>query len=333
MKGKRAHMTAHNRAVLIAVGLALAGLLTATTGLAQYPSKPIRLVVPIAPGGAPDVIARTVADMLGPLLGQAIVVENRAGANGNIAMEIVAKSAPDGYTLLSGHDSMIAINPHLYANMPLNTLKDLAPISMVAVSSGFLFVVHPSVPVKNFQEFIDYAKSADPPLAYSSGGSGSLHHLAMEMLRLRAGLRLVHVPYKGGAPAVTAILAGEVSAAITSSVTGAHVRAGRLRGLAVTGSRRLPAFPDLPAIAEFYPGYQMSSWFGVFGPAALPEPVIAKLRTEINRVLEMPEARQRLQAAGQFEPYVTTREEFVDRIRADYEKFGTLVKQIGIKVD
>ena len=194
-------------------------------------------------------------------------------------------------------------------------------------------MVPPSVPVKNFREFIDYAKSAHPPLAYSSGGSGSLHHLAMEMLRMRAGLQLVHVPYKGGVPALTAAIAGEVPAAITSSVAGAHVRAGRLRGLAVTGSSRLPGFPDLPAIAEFYPGYQMSSWFGVFGPAALPEPVMAKLRTDINRVLEMPQTRQRLHAAGQFEPHVTTREEFADRIRADYEKFGALVKQIGVKVD
>ena len=333
MQEKRTRMTVRIRAVLIAAGLALAGLLSANAGHAQYPSKPIRLVVPIAPGGAPDVIARTMADMLGRLLGQTIVVENRAGANGNIAMGLVAKSEPDGYTLLSGHDSMLAINPHMYAKMPLNTLKDLAPISMVAVSSGFLLVVPSSVPVKNFQDFIEYAKSANPSLAYSSGGNGSLHHLAMEMLRMRAGLQLVHVPYKGGVPAMTAAIAGEVSAAITSSVTGAHVRAGRLRGLAVTGSSRLPAFPDLPAIAEFYPGYQISSWFGVFGPAALPEPVIGKLRTEINRVLEMPEARQRLQAAGQFEPHVTTREEFADRIQADYEKFGTLVRQIGIKVD
>lgn len=321
------------RAALTAASLAIAGLLCASAGYAQYPSKPIRLVVPIAPGGAPDVIARTMADMLGPLLGQNVVVENRTGANGNIAMEFVAKSAPDGYTLLSGHDSMLAINPHMYANMPLNTLKDLAPISMVAVSAGFILVVPPSVPAKNFQEFIDYARSADPPLAYSSGGNGSLHHLSMEMLKMRAGLRMLHVPYKGGVPALTAVIAGEVSAAITSSVAGVQVRAGRLRALAVTGTHRLPSFPDLPAIAEIYPGYQMSSWFGMFGPAALPENVIAKLRTEINRVLATPEARQRLQAAGQFEPYVTTREEFADRIRTDYEKFGALVKQIGIKVD
>jgi tripartite-type tricarboxylate transporter receptor subunit TctC len=155
----------------------------------------------------------------------------------------------------------------------------------------------------------------------------------MEMLRMRAGLQLVHVPYKGGVPAMTATIAGEVSAAITSSVSGTHVRAGRLRGLAVTGSSRLPAFPELPAIAEFYPGYEISSWFGMFGPAALPETVIARLRTEINRVLETAEARQRLQAAGQFEPQPMTREEFANRIRTDYEKFGALVRQIGIKVD
>jgi len=323
--------------MMLGIGRCLCAAALAAAALAaqaqQYPNRPIKFVVAIAPGGAPDVIARLIADKLGPLLGQTIVVENRTGANGNIAMEIVAKSPSDGYTILAGQDSLIVVNPHMYTKMPLNTLKDLTPISSTAASSAFLLVVHPSLPVKNFQEFIAYAKSANPPLAYSSGGNGSLHHLAMEMLKQRAGINLVHVPYKGGALALTAALGGQVSAAITSTVTGVHVRAGRLRALAVTGNGRSPMFPDLPTVAEFYPGYQMFSWFGLFAPAGLPEPVMAKLRADMGRVLEMPEVRQRLEAAGQFEPYATTPDEFAARIHVDYEKFGKLVRQVGLKVD
>jgi tripartite-type tricarboxylate transporter receptor subunit TctC len=321
------------RALCAALFSLIASLPVTGTGHAQYPARPIKLLVAVAPGGAPDVIARTVADQLGPLLGQSIVVENRAGANGNIAADVVAKSPADGYTLLCGQDSIIVINPHMYAKMPLNPLKDLAAVSSLAASSAFLLVVPPSLPVKSFREFVEYARSAKPPLSYSSGGNGSLHHLAMEMLKLRAGIDLVHVPYKGGAPAVTAAIGGEVSAAVTSTVTGTYVKAGRLRALAVTGTSRSPMFPDLPAIAEFYPGYQMFSWFGMFAPAGLPEPVTARLRADIGRMLELPEVRQRLQAAGQFEPYAATPEEFANRIRTDYEKFGALVRQVGLKVD
>lgn len=320
-------------AVLLATAAALGALLAPSAAHAQYPSKPVKLVVPMSPGGAPDVLARLIGERLGAALGQPVVVENRVGANGNIAMESVANSLPDGYTLLIAHDSMIAVNPHLYLKMPINTLKDLTPVAMVAASSAFLLVVPTSLPVKNFQEFIEYAKTAKAPLAYASGGSGSLHHLAMETLKLRAGIDLLHVPYRGGAPAVTAAIAGEVSAAISSSVTGSHVRAGKLRALAVTGSSRSPAFPDVPAIGEFYPGYQMSSWFGIFAPVGVPEPVLAKLRTDLPRVLDTPEMRQRLHAAGEFAPFTITPEEFASRIRTDHEQFGKLVRQIGIKVD
>ena len=321
------------RAVLLAAGVALAGLLAPSLGQAQYPSRPVKLVVAVAPGGAPDTVARIVGEKLSALLGKPIVVENRAGANGNIAMEAVAKSAPDGHTLLLGMDSLIALNPHVYSKMPVDTLTDLQPIAAVATQSNFFLAVHPTVPVKNFQEFIEYAKTASPPLAYASAGNGSQHQMAMEMLKLRAGINLLHVPYKGGAPAIAATMAGEVPAMFIGSSSGHQIRAGLLRGIAATGSSRSPQFPELPTIGEFYPGYQLSTWLGVFAPAGLPDAVTAKLRADINRVLALPEVKERFAAIGGLEPYVTTPQEFAALIRADYEKFGRLTKQIGAKVD
>ena len=326
------HRSKHICAVLLAAGFSLGGLLTPNAGHAQYPSRPIKLMVTVAPGSAPDTTARVLGERLSPLLGQPVVVENRAGSNGNIAMELVAKSVPDGYTVVIAGDSMIVINPHMYAKMPLDTLKDLVPVATVA-SNTFFLSVHPSVPVRNFQEFIEHARKANPLLAYASAGNGSQHQMAMEMLKQRAGIDLVHVPYKGGGPAATATVAGEVSAMFSGASTGPLIHAGRLRGLAATGRSRSPLFPELPTIGEFYPGYELSVWLGIFAPAGVPDAVLARLRTEINRVLPMPEVKERLNAAGGLEPYVTTPQEFAERIRFDYEKYGKLVKQIGAKVD
>ena len=326
------HRSLHLCAVLLAAGIALGGLLAPNAGHAQYPTRPIKLMVTVAPGGGPDTIARVIGERLSPLLGQPIVVENRAGSNGNIAMDLVAKSAPDGYGMVICADSMIVINPHMYAKMPLDTLKDLTPIATVA-SNTFFLSIHPSVPAKNFQEFIEYAKKANPPLAYASAGNGSQHQMAMEMLKLRAGINLVHIPYKGGAPAATATVAGEVSAMFSGASTGPLIRAGRLRGLATTGRTRSPMIPELPPIGEFYPGYELSVWLGFFAPAGVPDAVLARLHAEVNKVLAMPEVKQRLNAAGGLEPYATTPEEFAALIRSDYEKYGKLVKQIKVKVD
>ncbi len=323
----------HLRTVGLVAGIAFAVLLAPQFAVAQYPSKPIRVLVPDAAGSAPDTITRLVGVNLGPLLGQTIVVETRTGSNGNIAMEAAARSAPDGYTLVFLADSMIVINPHTYVKMGIDTLKDLAPVSAVATQPNFLLSVHPSVPVKNFQEFIEYAKKANPPLTYASAGNGSQHQMAMEMLKLRAGINLLHVPYKGGAPAIAATMAGEVPAMFIGSSSGHQIRAGLLRGIAATGSSRSPQFPELPTIGEFYPGYQLSTWLGVFAPAGLPDAVTAKLRADINRVLALPEVKERFAAIGGLEPYVTTPQEFAALIRADYEKFGRLTKQIGAKVD
>jgi tripartite-type tricarboxylate transporter receptor subunit TctC len=309
----------------------LAFLFWATLAWAQFPSRPVTIIVPIPPGGAPDIAARVLADKLGQTLGQPVVVENRAGANGNIANELVAKAQPDGYTLGLLADSQIAINPHLY-KMSIDTLRDLAPVSPVAVNQ-FVLTVHPSLPVKTFPEFIEYARKANPPLAYASGGNGSQHHLTMEMLKQRAGINLLHVPYKGGAPAAAATVAGDTAAMWSGSSNAPQIKAGRLRPLAVSGAKRSPQYPDLPTISEFYPGFENSIWLGLFGPAGIPEPALHRLRTEVNRALESPDVKAKLNAAGGLDPYIANPDEFAALIRRDYAKYAKVVKEIGIKVD
>jgi tripartite-type tricarboxylate transporter receptor subunit TctC len=309
----------------------LAFLFWATLAWAQFPSRPVTIIVPIPPGGAPDIAARVLADKLGQTLGQPVVVENRAGANGNIANELVAKAQPDGYTLGLLADSQIAINPHLY-KMSIDTLRDLAPVSPVAVNQ-FVLTVHPSLPVKTFPEFIEYARKANPPLAYASGGNGSQHHLTMEMLKQRAGINLLHVPYKGGAPAAAATVAGDTVAMWSGSSNAPQIKAGRLRPLAVSGAKRSPQYPDLPTISEFYPGFENSIWLGLFGPAGIPEPALHRLRTEVNRALESPDVKAKLNAAGGLDPYIANPDEFAALIRRDYAKYAKVVKEIGIKLD
>jgi tripartite-type tricarboxylate transporter receptor subunit TctC len=314
---------------------AAAALLAAAQGATaqQYPSRPIKIMITIPPGGAPDIAARILSEPLEQRLGQPVVIENRPGANGNVAGELVAKAAPDGYTLMVGADSLIAINPHLYAKIPFDTLKDLTPIASL-VSNMFVLSVNPSLPVRTFPEFIEYARKTNPPLPYGSSGNGSQHHLTMEMLKQRAGIDLVHVPYKGGAPATTATVAGEVAAMFAGTSTAPQIRAGRLRALAVTGLRRSAAFPELPTIAEFYPGFETTIWLGLFGPAGMPEPVVARLRADIAKVLATPDVKEKLnRSGGGLDPFASTPEEFAGLIRRDYEKYGRIVKQVGAKVD
>src|ERR1051326_4447932 len=310
----------------------VAATLASAPAFAQFPSRPITIIVPIPPGGAPDIAARVLAQKLQENLGSPVVVENRVGANGNIANELVAKAAPDGYTLGLLADSQITINPHIYRKMPLDTLKDLAPVAPVAVNQ-FVLTVNPSLPVHTFAEFIDYEKKATPPLAYASGGNGSQHHLTMEMLKQRAGINLLHVPYKGGAPAAAATVAGETAAVWSGSSNAAQIKAGRLRPLAMSGAHRSPLYPDLPTISEFYPGFENSIWLGLFGPAGIPEATLAKLRAELKRVLESRDVKQKMNAAGGLDPYFARPEEFAALIQRDYEKYAKVVKDIGLKVD
>jgi tripartite-type tricarboxylate transporter receptor subunit TctC len=312
--------------------LALALFFAAASAFAQYPARPVKIVVTIPPGGAPDIAARIIGQKMSESFGQPVVIENRPGANGNAAAQEVARATPDGYTLILAADSLITINPHLYSKMPIDTLKDLAPVASL-VANQFVLSVNPALPVKNFQEFIEYARKANPPLPYGSGGNGSQHQLTMELLKARAGIDLVHVPYRGGAPATTATMSGEVAAMFAGTSTAPQIKAGRLRALATSGSKRSAAFPDLPTISEFYPGFENSIWLGLFGPAGIPEEVLGRLRQEAKRALELPEVRDKLHAAGGLEPYQSTPEEFSALIQRDYKRFGDLIKQIGIKAD
>jgi tripartite-type tricarboxylate transporter receptor subunit TctC len=308
----------------------LAALFAATAAAQSYPSRPIHLYVPIPPGGAPDTAARVIAEQLGPRLGEAVVVENKVGSNGRIATDELAHAAPDGYTLGLIADSQVVINPHVY-KMDLDTLKALTPVSTVA-SNQFVLAINPDLPAKTFPEFIEYARHHQPPLAYASGGNGSQHHLTMEMLKARTGIDLLHVPYRGGAPATAATVSGETAAMWAGSSNATQIKAGRLRALAVSGAKRSAAYPDLPTISEFYPGFENSIWLGIFAPAGVPEEVLERLRREIHAVLESPQTKERFNRAGGLEPFVTAPEEFSAMIRRDYDKYGAVVKKLGIKI-
>jgi len=309
----------------------LAAMLSAAAW-GQYPVRPIRLLVPNPPGGASDTIARIVAPVLGTAIGQPLVVENRPGSNGNLSSELAAKAAPDGYTLLLGQDSQIVISPHLYPSLSVDTLRDLVPVATL-ITTQMVLAANPSLPVKDLREFVEFAKRARPPLAYASIGNGSQHHLTMEMLKARAGIELVHVPYKGGGPATVALLAGEVPVMFGGNSVTAQIKAGKLRGLAVAGKKRSAAFPDLPTLSEFYPGLEVTAWLGIFAPAGVPAPVLAKLHDEINRLLASAELRDRVLGVGGLEPFISTREEFAALIRAEYAKYGEVVKATGVRID
>ncbi|HYG55527.1 MAG TPA: tripartite tricarboxylate transporter substrate binding protein [Burkholderiales bacterium] len=313
--------------------VSLVALLLAFSSWAQpLSSRPITILVPIAAGGAPDIAARVVAARLSESLGQPVIVENRTGANGNIAMDQLAKAAPDGHTLGLMADSQIAINPHLYKNMPLDPLRDLTPVQTVAVNQ-FVLTVNPQLPVKTFPEFIEFARKAKPPLAYASGGNGSQHHLTMEMLKQRAGIDLLHVPFKGGTPAAAAAVAGEVAAVWSGASNAPQIKAGRLRALAVSGAKRNPVYPDLPTISEFYPGFVTEIWLGMFAPAKLPENVLTRLREEFRKVLENPDTKVKLNSAGGLDPYLASPDEFSALIKRDYEKYAKVVKDLNLKLD
>jgi tripartite-type tricarboxylate transporter receptor subunit TctC len=304
----------------------------AGSALAQFPSRPIHILVTIPPGGAPDIVARVVGEKISHTLGQPVVVDNKPAANGNAAAQEAARAAPDGHTLLLAADSLITINPHVYSSMPIDTLKDLTPVSSL-VSNQFVLSINPKLSPKNFQEFIEYAKKANPPLAYASGGNGSQHQLTMEMLKERAGFDMVHVPYKGGAPATAATMSGEVAALFSGTSSAPQIKAGRIRALAVAGGRRSPSFPDLPTIGEFYPGFENSIWLGLFGPANMPPEILDHLRNEVQKALASPDVKASLMGKGSLETLILSPQDFDKLIRRDYEKYGKLIKKLGIKAD
>ena len=306
----------------------------ASAALAQsYPSKPVRLIVPFPPGGAVDFYARAVQTRLAETLGEPILIENRAGAGGMIGTELVAKSPPDGHTLLVGNIAALAMNVGLYSKMPYDPAKDLTPI-MRTVAVDYALVVHPSVPAQSVAEFVAYAKANPGKVSYGSAGSGSAPHLSMELFKARAGIDLVHIPFKGGGPMVTDLLGGQIQIVIADQANlMPHVKAGKLRALAVGTLVRSAVYPDLPTIAESgYPGFEARAWQGIAGPAGLPPDIVRQLQSAIARVMAMPDVRARLVEGG-LDPIVSTPEEFGEFIRAEIAKWSKLAKDVGARVD
>ncbi len=323
------------RAVL---SLALCVLLSAVTicpAVAQtFPSRPIRIVATFEPGGASDILARLIAPKLTEYLGKPVMVENRPGAGGNIGTDFVAKSAPDGYTLVMGYIGTHAVNPTLYPNIPFDAVKDFAPVAFVA-SIPSVLVVHPSVPAKSVAELIALAKSRPGQLNYGSGGSGTAPHLAAELFKSISGVDMAHIPYKGSGPAVTALLAGQISLMFnTMAQTIPYIQSGKLRGLAVTSGKRSKALPDLPTLAESgLPGYEMVGWFGVFAPAGTPKDVVTKLNVEIMKVLNLPDIRERLTKMGSESTDISTPEQFGDYVKAEIAKWAKVIKSSGMRIE
>src|SRR5215467_1957054 len=318
---------------LIRIALAAALAMLASAAPAEtYPARPIRLLISFPPGGASDLIARTLGAPLSARLGQPIVVENRPGSNGNMAGELAARAGPDGYTLLLGPSSLLTVNPHLYARMAFDPLKELLPVASLVLNE-LILAVNPALAVKSFQDFIALARAARPPLFYASIGNGSEHHLAMEFLKQQAGIDLVHVPYRGGGPAAIGVMAGDVAAMFGGGSVAPLVQSGKLRGLAVTGQRRSQLLPELPPIADFYPGYEVTIWQGLFVPIGTPPAIVQRLRDDMGAVLAQPDIAEKLAVAGSGEPYVTTPSDFLARIRSDYARYGKLIKDAGLAVD
>jgi tripartite-type tricarboxylate transporter receptor subunit TctC len=314
-----------------AIGFFLAVGFAGQTFAQAYPNRPIKLLVPFTPGGGTDILARIVAGKVSESVAQQVVVENRPGANTIVATEAVVRSAPDGYTLLMQTNNF-ASNATLYAGkLSYDTVKDLAPVSLVA-GNPHVLVVNPSVPAKNLQEFIALAKAKPGSITFASAGSGTVNHLSGELLKMLAGIDMLHVPYKGSGSVMPDLLGGQVSAlfAAMPTVTG-HIREGKLRAIAVTTPKRFRGLPDVPTIAELgYPGYDFSSWFGVLAPAGTPKHVIDRLHNEIAKALNDPSVRERL---DNYEIFGSTPEEFAAFIRAEIDKTAKIIHASGAKID
>jgi tripartite-type tricarboxylate transporter receptor subunit TctC len=320
------------RQVLVSSIAAVLGA-TLAANAQSFPNRPIRLIVAFPPGGATDVIARTVGTPLGARLGQNVVVDNRPGSNGNIAAELAANAKPDGHTLMLGSDSLFGVNPHLYRRMPVDPHKAFVPVTNFVTNQLLLAVNPEKVPVKDFKGFVELSRKANPPLFYASIGNGSQHHIAMEMLKRTAKINLTHVPYKGGGPAGIATVSGETAVMFGGGSVVPLARSGKLRALAVSSSKRSPVVPELPTIGEFYSGYEVTIWQGLFAPVGTPQDVLDKLRTEVQSVLKMPDVARKLIDSGSGEPSIVTTEEFVAMIKRDYDRYGKAIKDAGIKVD
>jgi tripartite-type tricarboxylate transporter receptor subunit TctC len=299
----------------------------------NYPVKPVKTIVPFPAGGTTDILGRIVAQKLSERLGQPFIIDNRGGAGGNIGADVVAKSAPDGYTLLVGTVGTNAINASLYAKMPYDTARDFVPIGLIAAVPNVL-VVHPSLPARSVKELIDLLKSKPGEINFASSGNGTSIHLSGELFKTMAGVSMNHIPYKGSAPALTDLIGGQVQLMfdnLPSSMP--HIKAGKLRALAVTSLKRSAALPDVPTIAEAaLPGFDASSWFALFAPAGTPKEIIAKLNSELNAILQLADVREKFAAQGA-EPTEFNSEQFAAFTHAEQTKWARVVKESGAKVD
>jgi tripartite-type tricarboxylate transporter receptor subunit TctC len=310
-------------------------LLAASLGAAAqpYPSRPVRIVVPFAPGGITDNSARVIAEPLAARLGQSVLVDNRPGASGNIGTEQVAKSAPDGYTLLLGYDGTMVVNPHVYAKLGFDTLRDFVPVTKLG-DAAVIIVAHPSVPANNVRELIALAKAKPGSLSYGSAGTGSSAHLACELLAQRAGVDMTHIPYKGGGQAITDVVGGQIPLVCTAIATSQQfIKSGRLKGIGLSSAKRSPAVPDVPTFVESgFPDLAVYSWVGILAPAKTPRTIVERLQKEIAAVLQTPEVRERYAVLG-IDPVGNTPDEYAAQVRADLARWAPVVKKANIRVE
>ncbi|MFO1323129.1 MAG: tripartite tricarboxylate transporter substrate binding protein [Burkholderiales bacterium] len=313
---------------------AFASVAATANAQAPYPNKPIRIVVPFPAGGTTDILARAVAQKLTETTGQPVVVDNRPGAGGNIGAELVAKSPPDGYTLLMGTVGTHAINASLYKSMPFDHVRDFAPVILVAGVPNVL-VVNPSLPVNSVQELIAYGKANPGKLNFASSGNGTSIHLAGELFKTTTGVQMAHIPYKGSAPALVDLMGGQVQLMFDNLPSALpQIKAGKLRALAVTSAQRSSALPDVPTVAESgLPGFEASSWFGLLAPTGTPKDIVAKLNGEVAKWLATPEAKEKLASQGAIVAGGLTPDDFARHIAAETAKWQKVVKESGAKVD
>jgi tripartite-type tricarboxylate transporter receptor subunit TctC len=331
------HTPAGARARLAIASLALAGIAAALSGApvqAQtWPVKPVRFVLGFPPGGGSDILGRIVAARMQEQMGQTVVIENRPGASGNIAAELVSKATPDGYTIYLAQIAAVAISPSLFPKLGYDPVRDFAPISLIATGPNVL-VVHPSLPVKNVKDLIALARQQPGQMNFASVGPGSIQHLAGESFNLLAGVKTVHVPYKGSSPAGLDLMAGQVAFMFDSTPPiASFLKSGRMRALAVTTQKRSPLLPEVPTVAESgLPGFDFSTWWGLMAPAGTPRPVIDRLNAELGKALQHPDARERILGVGA-EPKHTTPEEFGALIRSEIARWAKVIKAANVKVD
>lgn len=315
------------------LGLATFSLFAAASGAGAadpFPQKPITLIVPWAAGGSTDILARVLSEHLTRSLGQPVIVDNKPGASGNIGSAMVARARPDGYTLLVGSMSTHAMNPALMPNMPFRGVEDFTPLGLLAYVTNTM-VVNPSVPAHNVKELIAYARANPGKLAYASAGPGSTNHLSAVLFEKMAGVQMLHVPYKGGAPAVVDTVAGQTQLLFSAGTqTLPHVKANKLRLLAVTEAKRSPLLPNVPTVAETVPGYELSVWYGAFGPVGMPSALVTRLNQEINRIMSLPDVKEKMNAIG-VETATSKPQQFGAILRRDADRYGKLIRDLGIK--